>query len=124
VKSLLDDRSDQIARVVHELVAQAARQFEMTVGRFDRASRAVSAMLEAQAPTAGVTRTCPACSHQGRVLIATDEVEGFSYGYLAGFLCPVCGLELEADMLEAAGIDDIAPWGDAVGDVDTRPSEP
>lgn len=107
VRSLLDERSDQIARVVHELIAQAAQRYETTLGRLDAASRtAVVAVLEAKAEDDVRPHRCPACGHHGRALIGSElGEEGWRWLWIRGFECPVCELELNEEMLHAAGID-------------------
>lgn len=118
VRSLLDERSGEVAKVVHELIAQAGQHYRTTFGRLDEPSRTVLvSVMEANKPSGGLDASqtrCPACDHMGWVIVDVDvdvepmgggEYDSHEYLFTKGFECPVCGLLLEPEMFEAAGID-------------------
>jgi len=118
VDGLLAARRDEISQLAHELIAQAAaayREWSRQLGA--EQFRALVEMAEARtldAELVTVNHPCPACDNVGWVLVSheseyervgEDEYDVTHYSYAAGFACPVCGLNLDSEMLEPAGID-------------------
>lgn len=124
VLALLDKRSDELGRAVKELIARAGAEYNRRYAGLESTGRAtILAAVSAIRPSWGedaVREPCPACEQEGWLVIDVDQdVEpvgggqyeaGPEYPYIAGFECPVCGLSLDLEMLELAGIDPEAHW--------------
>ncbi|WP_157519393.1 hypothetical protein [Modestobacter sp. Leaf380] len=114
---LLDEAATASQQAVARKQAAARIRLDLLLGPLDKAGRAVvlaslsgrkTVMAEHEEAAA-----CPVCEQQGWLLCGVDRgpvqwddggnpyVEPLAWPY--EFVCPVCGLELEGDELQAAG---------------------
>lgn len=100
-----------------EDVDMAKSAYERLVGRLDEAARTtIIGLLQGRASTRDdldAEVDCPACGNVAQVAWSAeadgewDDGEVVYYGYflLSGLQCPVCGLELDGEAVEALGLD-------------------